>query len=76
MAPRKWIKALLPDSIASPFSKLALRHALQLVRDVYGFALVQKAVVQLNFCFVTWKKHLVCFHQITANPCMVRAVKV
>lgn len=33
MAPRKWIKALL-DSIASSFSKLALRHALQLVRDV------------------------------------------
>lgn len=33
MAPRKWIKVLL-DSIASPISKLALRHALQLITDV------------------------------------------
>lgn len=33
MAPRKWIKVPL-DSIASPISKLALRHVLQLIMDV------------------------------------------
>jgi len=33
MAPRKWIKVLL-DSITSPISKLALRRALPLIKDV------------------------------------------
>lgn len=41
MAPRKWIKVPL-DSIASPISKLARRHALQLIMDVWCFLLFYK----------------------------------
>lgn len=42
MVPRKWIKVLL-DSIASPISKLALRHALQLITDVRCFCSFSKS---------------------------------
>lgn len=74
MVPTKWIKVLL-DSIASPVSKLALGHTLQLITDVRGFCSFAKSTCATKLLLCYLEEAFGCCHQITANLCMVRAVK-